>query len=166
MAPEDWQNSNDPFEMLLCLRGEVGKEDQKAPSAWKHTGCLYGGDSPHATPAQCQHFVDLCRRLWSERTGKPEGEYAGSIMYSIKAATNLLAAEDLASGLAWSAAFIVAEESIKVTCADVDEEERLAWGWGGGPPDPLWQKTLSETRASQASFVRRVFRYPGRQLSR
>jgi hypothetical protein len=160
MSPEEWIQCDNPYRMLWYLRGEVAETDRKPRSTHNYEGVLYTGGSPHATREQCIAYAIRSQKLWSLVAGRPEGEYRGRWGEQAEEVTDIFGTEDYTSHAAWDAADIVAAESIRVTCPDPTEDDLWAWGWGGGPPDPLWQATHKAFRVLQASMLRSIFSYP------
>jgi hypothetical protein len=143
----------------LYLRGDVSVTEQVPPSTHSSEGILFSGHSPHASIAQCLEFAEDCLSAWAKKTGKQPSEYIRSF-HSVENANDLYSAAGFASELAWDAATIVATDSVAESCSNATEDDWWIWGWGMGPPDPLWQATRSEMEAAQADIARSVFRHP------
>jgi hypothetical protein len=58
-----------------------------------------------------------------------------------------------------------ARESVAVTCANATEDDWFAWGFCGGPPDPLWQATQAAEEKHQAALLRHIVGNPFRPVT-
>lgn len=70
-----------------------------------------------------------------------------------------LGADHAASDFSCAIAYVKAEASMAVTCANATEEEQWYWGWCG-PPDPVWHETYVAEHRYQASLLRAIVGNP------
>lgn len=99
-------------------------------------------------------FVQACQQIWEvvSSGGAALVSHLASGMWTDDPAGAARAAMDIA----WSIANVKAKESVAVTCASATEDDWFAWGFFGGPPDPLWQATLAAEEKFQAEALRKV----------
>ena len=69
-------------------------------------------------------------------------------------------ANNVASDVAFPVAHHVARDSVAITCADATEDDWFAWGFCGGPPDPLFQATRAAEERAMADLLRHVVGNP------
>ena len=74
-------------------------------------------------------------------------------------------AASAAMDIAWTVANVKAKDSVAVTRAEATEQDWFAWGFGCGPPDPLWQATRAAEERFQAGLLREVVANPFRPVS-
>jgi hypothetical protein len=104
-----------------------------------------------------------------EALGKPEDrEQIGISQMAVVQPDTPYGAQAMAFDLAWAVANHVASDSMAVTCKDATDEDRWDWGWGLGPPDPLWQATRKAIEDEFALLLREIignpFRAPPRMI--
>ena len=67
-----------------------------------------------------------------------------------------------AMDIACSVANVKAKDSVAVTCAEATEDDRFAWAFCGGPPDPLWQAARKGVWDEYPDLIREVVGNPFR----
>lgn len=66
MTEDEWRSSDDPFAMLVHLRGRVTEDEKKTIKSSLHcSGVLYDGPGEQISATQCRRFIIGCgRRLY------------------------------------------------------------------------------------------------------
>jgi hypothetical protein len=152
--------------MLIYLRGETSAEEraESKNSLTGGAGRLFDGPSPFVSAARFGRFITAClartRRFPLGEDDRPFFDYSGK-QDPVNSGTPLSAGM-----VCWhSAAAIsraVARDSIAITCAAATEDDWFEWGFSGGPPDPLYQATMTGEYREQARLLREVIGNPFR----
>lgn len=163
MTTAEWNACDCPPTLLWKLRGEVSDPPVFGPclACGRPGELLYQGNSQFASIEKCRRFGQICIEYACSFTGKSKNHVIGNVSTAL--VDDPYEAAMLTEEIAWIAADIVAEESVKISCADAKEEDRLIWGWGIGPPDSNWQIARQRMRKGQADILRQVFKYPDAQ---
>lgn len=103
-------------------------------------------------------FFQACRRVKGDtsKDGSVQITPFASGFWTDDPAGAARAASDIASIIANHKA----KDSITVTCANATEDDWFAWGFFGGPPDPLWQATMRKEETLQAAILREIVGNP------
>jgi hypothetical protein len=153
--------------MLVYLRGEVSKRERAESRSSLHSGAgqLFDGPSPFISAERFTRFVAACV---DHLRGFPLDGDTRRLMETL----DLTGAgvTPLGAGMAcWrfgsAVAWVVARESISISCAGATEDDRFEWGFSGGPPDPLFQAIQAAEGRAQAHLLREVIGNPFRPVT-
>jgi hypothetical protein len=162
MTEAEWFSCDYPAPMLIHLRGEVSAQERAESKSSLHGrwGILIDGPSPFVSSVRFARFAAAC--IARSRLFPLDEDLRQSLDGDLgfwRCDTPLGAGRAcwrLSSAVAWA----VAKDSIAITCAEATEEDRFAWGFSGGPPDPLFQRTQFEEGREQARLLREIIGNP------
>jgi hypothetical protein len=163
----EWLACDHPAAMLVYLRGEVSERERAESRCRLHSsaGELFNGPSPFIPAARFTRFVAACA---DRLRGFPLEDHTRRLIDSldeIEAGVTPLGAGMACWKFASAVAWVVAKDSIAISCAGATEEDRFEWGFSGGPPDPLFQATQATEGREQARLLREVIGNPFRPVS-
>jgi hypothetical protein len=106
-----------------------------------------------------EDFFAACVRIQEAHPETSFVSHLAGAMWSDDPAGASWAAMEIASAIAWGAA----KDSVAITCADADEDERFTWGFCG-PEDPHWQAVRAIEEKFQADLLRHIVGNPFRTV--